>query len=144
MSQISKFVLKDAVITVDGNNLSDHASNVSLELTTDEVDVTSMTASSFRETLDGFKDASINVTFFSDFAAGKTDAILWPLSQAGTAFPVTVKATSAATSSTNPIFSLPAARLYNYSPIAGGVGDAASSDVVFKNGGTAGLTRGTT
>jgi hypothetical protein len=35
------------------------------------------------------------------------------------------------------------ARLYTYSPIAGGVGDAATTSVTFRNGGTAGLTRGT-
>lgn len=143
---IAKFVLKDAVLTVGGVDLSDRASSVTVETTTDEIDVTSFTAASYREFTDGFKDATITATFFQDFAAGETDAILWPLgpgNTAGTTFAVSVKATSAATSSTNPIFTLPAAKMYGYSPIAGGVGDAASTDVSFRNAGTAGLTRGT-
>lgn len=143
---MAKFVLKDAVITVGGANLSDHFSEVAVETETDEVDVTGMTSSSYREFTDGFKDASITGTVFQDFAASSVDAILWPLgpgNTAGTTFAVTVKASSAATSATNPIYTLATAKMYNYSPIGGGVGDAASTGVTFKNAGTAGLTRGT-
>ena len=140
---MAKFVMKDAVLTVNSVNLSDHTSSVSIEVTTDEVDVTSMTAASYREFLDGFKDATVTATFFQDFAAASVDATLWPLFSGGSVFPVTVKATSAATSSTNPIYSLPAAKMFGYTPIGGGVGDASSTDVSFRNSGTAGLTRGT-
>jgi hypothetical protein len=143
---MAKFVLKDAVVTIASVDLSDHASSVTVETTTDEVDVTGFTAASYREFTDGFKDATITVAFLQDFAAGEVDATLWnlgPGNTAGTTFPVTVKATSAATSATNPLFSMPAAKMYGYSPIAGGVGDAASTDVTFRNAGTAGLTRST-
>lgn len=140
---MAKFVLTDAVITVGGADVSDHASSVTVETTTDEVDVTSYSSNEFREFTPGFKDASITATFFQDFASGETDSVLWALYTGGTAFEVTVKSDSATTSATNPVYKLPSARLYNYSPLAGGVGDAASTDVTFKNAGTAGLTRGT-
>jgi hypothetical protein len=141
---VPKFVLKDAVLTVNSVNLSDNASSVTVEGTTDEVDVTSFTTASYREFTDGFKDATITATFFQNFDAGKVDATLFPLWNAGSTFAVTVKATSAATSATNPLYSLTAAKMYGYSPLAGGVGDASSMDVTFRNAGTAGLTRGTT
>lgn len=140
---MSKFVMKDAVLTVNSVNLSDHCSSCTIEITTDEVDVTAFTSASYREFLDGFKDATITATFFQDFAASSVDATLWPLATGTATFPVTVKASSAATSSTNPIYTLAAARMFGYSPIAGGVGDASTTDTSFRNAGTAGLTRGT-
>lgn len=138
---MAKFVMKDSVLTVNSVNLSDHCSSVTLEITSDEVDVTGFTAANFREFTDGFKDGTIAATMFQDFAAASVDATLWPLFNAGSVFPVTVKATSAATSATNPLYSLPQAKMYGYSPIAGGVGDASSTDTTFRNAGTAGLTR---
>jgi hypothetical protein len=140
---MSKFVLKDAVITVNSIDLSDHCSSVTIEGTTDEVDVTGFTAASYREFTDGFKDATVTATFFQDFAAGEVDATLFPLWNGGSTFAVTVKGSAAATSATNPLYSLPAAKMYGYSPLAGGVGDASSFDTTFRNAGTAGLTRGT-
>lgn len=140
---MAKFVLKDAVLTVNAVNLSDHASSVTIEGTTEDVDVTSFTAAAYREFTDGFKDATITSTFFQDFQAASVDATLYPLWNAGSTFAVTVKATSATTSATNPLYSLPAAKMYSYSPLAGGVGDASSTDVTFRNAGTAGLTRAT-
>jgi hypothetical protein len=140
---VAKFVIKDAVITVNAVDLSDHCSSVTVEGTTDEVDVTSFTAASYREFTDGFKDATITATFFQDFAASEVDATLQPLWANGTEFAVTVKHRSTATSGSNPLYSLPVAKLYSYSPIAGGVGDASSFDATFRNAGTAGLTRAT-
>ncbi len=138
-----KFVLKDAQLVVNSVNLSDHASSVSIEISTDEVDVTTFSAASYREFLDGFKDATITATFLQDFAAASVDATLWPLASGTATFPVTVKATSAATSATNPIYTLATARMFGYTPIGGGVGDASTTDTSFRNAGTAGLTRGT-
>lgn len=143
---MSKFVLKDAVITVGGTDLSDHFSSVTIDTSTEDVDVTGFTTAAYREKATGFKDATISGDVLQDFAASKVDATLWPLgpgNTAGTTFVVTVKATSATTSATNPVFTLPTAALFDYSPIAGGVGDAASTSVTFQNAGTAGLTRGT-
>lgn len=138
---MAKFVLKDAVLTVAGTDLSDHASSVTVETTFDEVDLTGF-QSTYREFGQGLGDATITASFFQDFAASEVDATLWTLSQTGGTFDVTVKASDASTSSTNPIFTM-TSRLFSYSPIAGAVGDASTTDVTFRNAGTAGLTRGT-
>ncbi len=135
------FVLKDAVVTIDGVNLSDHVSEVSIETERDEVDVTAMGATN-KVNVAGLGDATITCTMFQDFAAAKVDATLWPLSTSNTAFVVTVKATSAATSTTNPLYSM-TTLMYGYSPISGGIGDASSTEVVFRNAAQAGLTRAT-
>lgn len=136
---MGKFVIKDAGVKVNTVDLSDHASSVTVETTTDDVDVTGFTSSGYREILTGFKDATITVTFWQDYAAGKVDATLWPLYNAGSIHAVAIKPESAGTV----VWNLTQAQLFNYSPIAGGVGDGASFDATFRNSGTAGLTRGT-
>jgi hypothetical protein len=139
---MAKHVLTDAVITVNGTNLSDHCSSVTIEDTADEVEFTSFGSSAYREFGRGLKDATITAEFFNDYAASSVDAVLAAEYSAGTAFPLTVKASSAATSSTNPIFTM-SSRLFSYNPVAGAVGDANTTTATFRNAGTAGLTRGT-
>lgn len=138
---MAKFVLRDAVVTVDGTDLSGHCSSATIETTFDEVDLTGF-GSVYREFGQGLGDATITLTVFQDFAASEVDSVLWPLSQSGGTFTVAVKADDAATSDTNPEYSM-LGRLFSYSPIAGAVGDASSTDVSIRNAGTAGLTRGT-
>ena len=135
------FVLKDAVVTVDAVNLSDHVSEVSIETERDEVDVTAMGAVN-KVQVAGLGDATITCTMFQDFAATKVDATLWPLSSTNTPFVVTVKAFSTATAVTNPLYSM-TCLMYGYSPLSGGIGDASSTEVVFRNAAQAGLTRAT-
>jgi hypothetical protein len=104
---MGKFVLRDAVITVAGSDLSDHFSSVEIDQPAEEVEFTSF-GSGYREFGQGLKDATINVEAFQDFAAGEVDAVLYPLYESGGTFSVTVKADDAATSSTNPIYRSPA------------------------------------
>ena len=139
---MAKAVLTDAVITVNGTNLSDHCSSVTIEDTADEVEFTSFGSAAYREFGRGLKDVTITAEFYNDYAASSVDAVLSNEYTQGTAFPVTVKASSAATSSTNPIWSM-SSRLYSYTPLAGAVGDANTTTAVFRPAGTAGLTRGT-
>jgi hypothetical protein len=139
---MGKFVLRNAVVTVNGVDLSDHFSSVEIEQEADDVEFTSFGAG-FKEYGQGLKDATITVSAFQDFAAAEVDATLYPLFDSGGTFPVTVKADSAATSSTNPIYTM-ISRLFSYNPISGDVGDASTTELTFRNGGTAGITRGTT
>lgn len=140
---MAKHVLRNATITVNGTDLSDHCSSVTIEDSAEEVDVSSFGASTYREFLPGMKDATITAEFYNDFAASSVDAVLSACYSSSTAFPVVVKADSAAVSATNPSFTL-SSRLYTYSPLAGGVGEANTVSATFRNAGTAGLTRGTT
>jgi hypothetical protein len=136
---MAKFVLKNPVVTVNGVDLSNHISQATIETSFDEVDVTSF-GSTYKEILQGVGDATITLSLFQDFAAGSVDATLWPLSQSGSSFPVTVKPTNAAVGATNPRFDMTGV-LLNYNPVDGSMGDASSTEVTIRNASSTGLTR---
>ena len=140
---MAKFVLRDGFIQVNGVNLSDHCSSVSVETTAEEIDLTAFTTAGYREFGAGFKDATVTATFFQDYAAANVHATLQPLFDSGGTFALYVKPTQSATTATNPRIEMVTARLFGYTPLAGGVGEASSMDVSFRNAGTAGVTYGT-
>lgn len=141
---MAKRVLKDAYIQVNGVDLSDHCSSVTVASEAEQVDVTAFTTAGYRQTLTGFKTAEITATFFQDYDAASVHQTLQPLYDAGGTFTVNVKASQTTTSSTNPRITLGTATLNSYSPLAGAVGEASTMDVTFTNAGTAGITYGTT
>jgi hypothetical protein len=136
---MAKFVARDYMIIVNGTNLSDHCSQVSVADTADKVEVTSFGPLAYKSYLQGFHDATITATFFNDFAASSVAAILQPLYASGSTFGVEVRPTSAARSATNPAGTM-IATLYDYTGIDGAVGAASTMQVTFANAGTAGLT----
>lgn len=135
---MGKFVLKDAFIEVDSTDLSNFASSVTIETPADEVDITGF-GSDYREFAQGLKDATITVAFFQDFAAASVHSVLGPLHASGDTFTLSIRPTSAAASATNPQFDM-TARLFNYNPLAAGIGEAATMDVSFRNADQAGIT----
>ncbi len=141
---MAKEITRDAFIQVNGVNLSDHCSSVSVESTADDVDLTTFTTSGYKEYGVGFKDATITATFFQDYAATSVHTTLQPLYDASGTFSVYVKMHQTATTATNPRIELTTARMFGYTPLAGDVGDASTMDVEFRNAGTAGITYGTT
>jgi hypothetical protein len=128
---MGKFVLVDASTEIDGTDLSKRASQVTVEMPTDEVDVSAM-QSEMKETERGLRDASMTFNFFQDFAASQTDSVLWPLNESGEKFIVIVKPFSGPVSATNPAYIM-GGKLYNYTPIAGGVGEASTTETPIKN-----------
>lgn len=137
---MSKFVLKDAYIELDGDDVSDHVSSVTIDTKDDEVDVTSFGARN-KETQKGLGEASIELDAYNDFEAASLDSILWALYEANEPFSVIVRPTPDAASTSNPEYELAEALLFNHQPINGKVGEAATTKVMFKNAGQAGLTR---
>lgn len=137
---MAKFIIKNPVLSVNGVDLSDHASAATVHTERDVVDVTSFGAVN-KEKLLGLGDATISIDFFQDFAAAEVDATLWPLSQTDTPFVVAIKPTTAAISATNPEYRLDGALLSNYDPIAGNVGEASTTSVEFINASQTGLVR---
>ncbi|MGW5578714.1 radical SAM protein [Micromonospora chokoriensis] len=134
---MGSFAFTDAVVTVNGVDLSDWVRQVSFSVSADELDDTAM-GDSYRSRILGLKDWSVTLEFNADFAAAAVDATLWPLF--GTNTTVTVKATSAATSATNPLFSGSVA-VSQYNPIGNSVGDLATVSVTWNGAGA--LTRAT-
>lgn len=136
---MAKQVLLDARVTVNGVNLSDHISSVTIETSKDEVDVTAFGAT-FKQLLPGLGDATITINVFQDFAGGSVNATIWPLYLANTSFPVTVRATSAAESATNPTFTMTAS-VFTYNPIAGDIGAASTTEIALRNVGATGVVQ---
>lgn len=124
-------------VTVNGTDLSQWVSAVTLNDAADEIDITGF-AETYRDFTPGLKDSSIDVTFFQDYASGGPDATLSPLYYNNTAGTVKVTPDTSGT-----VVYTQVSKLYAWPPVSGGVGDANSIDVTFRNFGTAGLTRGT-
>jgi len=135
---MAKFVLKDAVVSINGVDLSQWGSAASLEIEVEDQDATTFTSQGWSEVLGGLKSATLGLTFKQDFDAAAVDATLWPI--VGEVVPFSVKAKSGATSATNPAYTgnvLIAA----YSPVAGEVGNIAEMEVEFPTSGA--ITRAT-
>ena len=135
---MAKFVAKDVKVLINNQNLSDHIAQVSLEQTSDEIEVTAF-GTEWRERIGGgLKDASISIDFHQDFGAGSVDAVLSPLF--GSIATVVVTPTSGSVSATNPSFT-GTFSVVQYSPVASSVGDLATFSVSWPSAGT--VSRGT-
>lgn len=132
-------VLTNAQVIVNGVDLSDHASKVTVTDNRASVDITAFGAG-YTQVTKGLGDASIQVDFFQDFAAGKVHATLSPLVGSSTPIAVEVRPTNGARSATNPAALLAAALLMNYNALDGSVGAASTTSATFVNAGQAGLT----
>jgi hypothetical protein len=127
------------MILVNGVDLSNHCTQATVETTRDEVDVTAFGAVN-KVVTPGLGDATFSATFLQDFGAGSVDATLSSLASTTTPFTVEIRPNNAARSATNPAYVL-TSLMYGYSPLSGGVGDAATIDVSFRNASQTGLQR---
>jgi hypothetical protein len=134
---VAKEVLTQASVLVNSVDLSNNASSVEMEDTAEEVEVTGFSVNDYREFIPGLKDGNITVTFFNDHAAGSVADTLQPLYTSGGTFPLRIKPDISGT-----VAYTMTARLYSNPLLAGGVGEANTVDVTFRNAGTAGITRG--
>lgn len=131
---MAKVVLKDASITVNGTDLSTRCDSVTIEDSAEEVDVTAFQGNGYREFAQGLKDATITASFFQDFASGSVHSVLNAVYQSGSTFDVVVKGDDGSVGEDNPSFTM-TARLFSYSPLAGGVGEASKIEATFRNAG---------
>lgn len=137
-----KAPLRDVQVTVDGVDLSDHISSVSVPQESDDVDLTGFGAEA-REHGAGIPDASMTFNFFQDFDAGSVDAILQPIyDDPDTPVEIVVKPKSVAVSATNPSRTMQGI-LLNYNPLQGAVGEANATEVTFQNADQSGIVRAT-
>lgn len=124
-------------ITINGTDLSDHCSNVSLEDSADEVETTGF-GENYKEFIPGLKDATVTTTFFQDYGASSVDAVIGGLYYANAAGTIKIKPDTSGT-----VVYTMVGKVYSFPPVSGGPGDANSMEVTWRNAGTAGLTRGT-
>jgi hypothetical protein len=138
---VAKLVLTGAQVLVNAVDISNHVQSVDIEVTRDEVDVTSM-GDVNKEIVLGLGDVTMTVNVFNDYAVGNIDSQMFALNATNTPFTVEIRPTTGARSTSNPGYTM-SALMPNYHPIAGSIGDAVSSELVFRNAAQAGLARNT-
>ena len=130
------FLNNGVVVTVNAVDLSSYVSSVTLNRTFDELEVTAM-GDSGHKFVKGLEAASVTIDFLNDTA---TSEVLQTLQAAyGTSVTVTAKQTSAATSATNPLYTM-TCLVNNLTDINGGVGDLGTQSVTWNVNGTVVIT----
>jgi hypothetical protein len=133
---VSVYLSNGVVLTVNAVDLSSLVSAVTINRTFDELEVTAM-GDSGHKFVKGLEASSITIDFFNDEATSKTLQTLntvW-----GTSTTVTVKQTSAATSASNPLYTM-SCLVNNITPINGAVGDLSTQSVTWNVNGTIAVT----
>jgi hypothetical protein len=124
------------VLTVNAVDLSSLVSSVTINRAFDELETTAMGDSGHRF-VKGLEASSISIEFFNDEASTKTLQTL--NSTWGTNTTVTVKQTSAATGTTNPLYTM-TCLVNGITPINGAVGDLSTQSVTWNVSGTIAIT----
>ena len=130
------YLSNGVVLTVNSVDLSSLVSSVTINRSFDELEVTAM-GDSGHKFIKGLEASSITIDFFNDEATSKTLQTL--NSTWGTNTTVTVKQTSAATSATNPLYTM-TCLVNNITPINGAVGDLSTQSVTWNVSGTIAVT----
>ena len=128
---MAKLILTDASITVNTVSLSTLSNSVSLVFEKDSVEVTAFGDVGHLFT-GGLQNNSCEMQLFQDFAASQTEATIYGL--VGTPTVIAIKATSAATSATNPLYTLTNTMLTAHTPVNGAVGEIAMTSLSFTGG----------
>ena len=130
------FLNNGVVLTVDGVDLSDHVTSITINRTFDELEVTAM-GDSGHKFVKGLEASSITVDFLNDTATGE---VLQTLQENwGTSVTVTAKQTSAVTSATNPLYTM-TCLINNTTDINGSVADLSTQSVTWTVNGTIAVT----
>jgi hypothetical protein len=127
---MAQIVLTNADITVNGVVLSDRANSVELNYEVESVEVTAFGTN--RSFIGGLQNNTITIEFMQDFAAAETEATIYPL--VGQQTSVTVRPSAAATSATNPLYTVSGTFLSSHTPVSAAVGELAMTSLTFTGG----------
>ena len=130
------FLSNGVVVTVNAVDLSNHVTAVTLNRNFDELEVTAM-GDSGHKFVKGLEASSVTISFLNDTASASVLATLQ--SQWGNNATVTLKQTSAATSATNPLYTM-TCLINGTTDINGAVGDLGTQDVTWNVSGTVVIT----
>lgn len=115
------------VVTVNGVDLSDHVTAVTINQSFEELDVTKMGDNS-RVYTKGLESGSVSISFLNDYATGEVAATLQ--SRWGLVTDVKVKPLNQAISTQNPEYQMQVL-INNLTPVAGDVGSISTQDVTW-------------
>lgn len=124
---MARIVLTDAKITVNGVNLSNYCTSVTLNTTTDVVETTAFSSTAAKTRVSGLQDNSVSLEFSQDYGTSLVEATIYPL--VGTTTTVVVSPTST-TSATSPSYTF-TALVSEWQPLSGGVGELATASVTW-------------
>ena len=130
------FLNNGVVLTVNAVDLSDHVTAVTINRTFDELEVTAM-GDSGHKFVKGLEASSVTIDFLNDTASAEvlqTLQAVW-----GTSTTITMKQTSAATSATNPLYTM-TCLINGTTDINGSVADLSMQSVTFNVNGTIAIT----
>ena len=137
---MARLVLTDAVVTLNATDISEYVTSVTLNTPEDVVETTAMSAVGARTRVSGLKDHSITLELNNDFASGALEAVVQGIG-IGELASLTVKPTSAATSTTNPIYKADGSGsgatkagqvlIAEWTPVNGAVGELATVSVTW-------------
>ena len=130
------FLNNGVVLTVNAVDLSDHVTAVTINRSFDELEVTAM-GDSGHKYVKGLEASSITIDFLNDTASSETLQTLQAVW--GTSTTVTVKQTSAATSATNPLYTM-TCLINNTTDVNGSVADLSMQSLSFNVNGTIAVT----
>lgn len=130
------FMSNGVVLTVNAVDLSNHVTSCTINRSFDELEVTAM-GDSGHKFVKGLEASSITIDFLNDTA---TSNVLQTLQAAwGSNVTVTAKQTSAATSATNPLYTM-TCLVNNTTDINGAVGDLSTQSLTLNVSGTIAVT----
>jgi len=138
---MAKFILNDAEVTINGEDLSAFVMRATLNTSVDLQESTTMNANRAKSRLSGLKDWSLEVQLTQDFDSGSVDGILYAIETSGAAVTVTAMANKTAGIGINNPKYTGSAVLASYNPIANAVGELATVTATFNANGV--LTRST-
>jgi len=126
------FLNNGVVLTVNAVDLSDHVTAITINRNFQELAVTAMGDNGVKA-VKGLEESSITIDFLNDTASSEvlqTLQAVW-----GTSTTVTVKQTSAATSATNPLYTM-TCLVNGTTDINGAVGDIGMQSITWNVNGT--------
>ena len=130
------YLANTGVLTVNSVDLSSLVTNIVINRSFDELEITSL-GDSGHKYVKGLEASSITIDFLNDSASAKTLQTLnttW-----GTSVTVTFKQTSAATSAENPLYTM-TCLINNTTPVNGAVADLSTQSVTWNVMGTIAVT----
>ena len=121
------FLNNTLVVTLNSVDLSDQVTAVTINQTFDELETTSMGATS-HTFVKGLESSTVTLDFINSYASAEVAATLQ--AAYGTTVPLVIKPTSAVISATNPEYQT-TILVNNLTPVSGSVGDLSTQSITF-------------
>lgn len=128
---MAKFVATDLYVLLNSVNISDYCVSVDAPDAKNQIDVSGFNPTGAQEYVPGSRDQSITLTVLQDFGATAIHQLLNPLYVNNTVFPIELRPTSSARSSTNPWYG-GSAQMYEYDGLNAQLNNRAEINVTLR------------